>query len=73
MYCKMFVYFGNFNYRHSIVIQESNTGQTFRCMIVDFKSKVNLKMKINLGVKKDNLTCFAFLTEMSCWASLTIP
>ena len=66
----MFLYIGNFNYRHSIVIQEPNTaGQTFRCMI-DFNSKVNLKMKINLGDKKDNLTCFAFLTEMSCWASL---
>ena len=39
-------------------------------MIIDFNSKVNLKMKINLGDKKDNLTCFAFLTEMSCWASL---
>lgn len=39
---------------------------------IDFNSKVNVKMKIhvNLGDKKDNPTCCAFLAEMSCWASL---
>ena len=66
----MFVYFGNFNYRYSALVQISNTGQTFRCMIIDFNSKVNAKMKINFGDKKDNLTQCAFLAEIPYWASL---
>ena len=42
-------------------------------IITDFKSKVNVIVKINLnrsGGKKDNLFCFAFLAEASCWESL---